>query len=109
LSLNCLVVGATSPRTAEQLLTHDCSRGLVVDVEVSGGESQHVHRLDDGSSIGSDDRTGQPVRPNCRGLPQHFVVFGVLVDEHAENRTEVFGSEYLMIRIVGHHDVGGTK
>jgi hypothetical protein len=30
----CLVVSAARPSTTERLLTHHCTRGLVVDVEV---------------------------------------------------------------------------
>src|SRR4029453_6804553 len=44
-------------RPPEGFFTHNCTCGLVVDVEVPGGETQHVHRLDDGSPIGSNDRT----------------------------------------------------
>src|SRR6476469_6436160 len=56
-----LVVGTRRTSAAEGLLADDGAGGLVVDVEVAGGEAQGVLGPGDGLAVLGDDRTGEGV------------------------------------------------
>src|SRR5690606_11750206 len=56
-----LVVGARRAAPAEGLLADDGARGLVVDVEVAGGEAQRLGGPLDGVPIVGEDGPGEAV------------------------------------------------
>jgi GABA permease len=74
--------------------------GLVVDIEVAGGEAQYLHRLHDCGAVLCDHRSSQAICRDVGGLPNHLVVVGVVVDEHTEDGAEVLGGEDLVRRVV---------
>src|SRR5439155_12136294 len=57
-----LVVRAGSAGTSERLLPDDCTRGLVVDVEVPGRILERLFRFLDRSPVAGEHGSGEPVR-----------------------------------------------
>src|SRR5262245_23513416 len=91
-----LVVRARRTRAPERLLTHDRPGRLVVDVEVAGGEAQHVARTGDRRAVLGDDRAGEPVRRGRLHLGEYAVVVAVVIYVEAEDRPEVLRREDLV-------------
>lgn len=58
---------SSAPASERSLADHDAGR-LVVDMEVAGGEVQHVGGLGDRRTILGDDGPGQRVRRGLRRL-----------------------------------------
>src|SRR5215203_5416673 len=99
-----LVVGAAGPPTAERLLSNDGAGGLVVDVEIAGGEAKQFGGLGDGLPVLGDDRAGEPVRSGCFHLAKSLVVAAVVENVHREQRPEILGGEDLIVGIGAQED-----
>jgi hypothetical protein len=89
-----LVVGAAGPPTAERLLPNDGAGGLVVDVEIAGGEAKQFGGLGDGLPVLGDDRAGKPVRGGCFQLAKSLLVAAVVETCTASN-----GPKYSVVKI----------
>src|SRR5438067_7887991 len=92
-----LVVGAGRAAAAEGLLADHGTGGLVVDVEVPGGEAQRLGGVCDRGTIARVHGTGERVWRDVLHLLEHALVVTVFVDVHGQDRAEVLGAEHVVL------------